>query len=107
MKTISFSAMWSDRLGEAIKARSSKPYPMEFHQGTEDFQSLMRAVNQGIDAYLEAVQFSEFNGAHGRRGFTITPDTLHVLIRRLMESENENDNSLASGICSTLEIELI
>lgn len=104
---ISFSAMWTDALGEAIKARALEPYPVEMHNGSEDLQAIAAAVNQGIDSHLEAVQFAESAGSHGRRRFVFEPASVAVLVRRLMESGEENAESLASGICETLGIELI
>lgn len=107
MKIASFSAMWTNKLEAEIKRRSVEPYPLEFHHGTDDFESFKAAVAQGIDSHLEAIFFEQGNGMSGRLKFTVSADTLHVLIRRLMESGEENAESLASGICSTLEIELI
>jgi len=37
----------------------------------------------------------------------VSPQSLPVLIRRLMESGEDEAESLAAGICQTLEIELI
>ena len=108
MTRIMFSAIWSDALGAEIKARSTKPYPMEFHENSDDFRSLFEAVNMGIDSHLEAVVFEDCSfGSYGRRKFKISPETLHVLVRRLMEADDENSQSLASGICETLDIELV
>jgi hypothetical protein len=112
---LSFSAMWSDRLKAAIQERAPREgYPMELHEGGNEFGFIRNVVNQGIDSHLEAVEFSEFRGEHGRRGFRITPSTLHVLIRRLMEAEDGDPEGsgdspalLASSICQTLNIELI
>ena len=82
-------------------------YPVEFHNNSQDFKSFQAAVNVGIDSHLEAIAFVETRGEYGRRRFEIEPNTLHVLIRRLMESGEENAESLASSICTTLDIELI
>lgn len=102
--------MWSDKLGQAIQQAAGEQcpngYKVETHNGA-DFEALQTAVNQGIDSHLEAVQFAEFKGDYGRRGFNFTPDTLPVLVRRLMEDGNDDAQSLASSICSTLEIELV
>ena len=37
----------------------------------------------------------------------VSPKSLPVLVRRLMESDDEGAESLASDICQTLEIEII
>lgn len=102
--------MWSVQLGQAIKAAAMAQcpdgYPVEMPHGYE-FDLLCEAINQGIDSHLEAVQFTEFSGSYGKRGFKFNPETLSVLVRRLMESDNDEAQSLASGICETLNIELI
>jgi hypothetical protein len=87
----------------------------------EDRQKVIAAVNQGIDSHLEAC-FVPFRGdsfrletPQGIRGkisgprleCTVSPQSLPVLVRRLMESDDESAESLASDICPTLEIELI
>ncbi len=107
MKTLSFSAMWSDKLGEAIKVLSVEPYPVEFHVNSEDFKSFESAVKQGIDSHLEAIRFDQSYGSYGRIKFTLEPASVSVLVRRLLETGEDNDMSLASGICGTLNIELI
>jgi len=106
MKTISFSAMWNDKLREAIDKRSLEPYPMEFHRGQE-WDAIVKAINQGIDSHLQAVEFKQSIGEHGRNKIVVSPATLSVLVRRLVESQDETAESLASSICGTLEIELI
>ena len=37
----------------------------------------------------------------------VSPESLPVLVRRLLESGDEEAESLASSICQTLDIELI
>jgi hypothetical protein len=117
MKT--FSCMWSEKLGAALKAAISKPYPMSLVG--EDAEACQECVNEGIDSHLEACYVPErgdrFNWTPGkiisgvssgaRLECLVSPESLVVLIRRLLESSNENGASLASGICSTLDIELI
>ena len=87
----------------------------------EDSQKVIAAVNQGIDAYLEACfvpgcgdsfRFYTPKGIRGkisgpRLECKVSPKSLPVLVRRLMESDDERAESLASDICQTLEIELI
>lgn len=102
-----FSLMWSEKLGAAIKAAVSGPYPVEFHANGEDFDSFNRAVSQGIDSRLEAVHFTQERGEYGRYQFIIEAASVPVLVRRLINSPHDNDSSLASSICSTLGIELI
>jgi len=87
----------------------------------EDHQRVIAVVNQGIDAYLEACfvldrgdsfRLQTPRGIRGRISGTrleckVSPMSLPVLVRRLMESDDERAESLASDICQTLDIELI
>jgi len=118
MKTFSF--LWTAKLGAAIgKAAPKAGYHMSLV--AEDRQKVIAAVNQGIDAYLEAcfvpgrgdsfrIQTPE--GIRGRISrprleCRVSPKSLPVPVRRLMESDDESAESLASDICQTLDIELI
>ena len=102
----SFSAYYTPALGAAIDAASAEPYPMEFHRG-EELNAICAAINQGIDSHLEAIMFSQDTGECGRTRIVLRPNSVRVLVRRLMESESEAAQSLASSICETLDIELI
>jgi hypothetical protein len=87
----------------------------------EDREKVIAAVNQGIDAYLEACfvpgrgdsfRFLTPKGIRGkisgpRLECRVSSKSLPVLVRRLMESDDERAGSLASDICQTLEIALI
>ena len=88
-------------------AKLDKEYEIECHEGSEDFESLQRMTQQGIDAHLTAIFFEEFEGAYGKRGFRFQPESLGVLCRRLGNSEEENDQNLRSAILYTLDIEEI
>ena len=118
MKTFSFS--WSDQLRvELGKAAPQRGYTMSLVG--EDRQAVIAAVNQGIDAQLEAcfvpARGDRFRlqtppGIRGRISGPrlechVSPPSLPVLLRRLLESGDENAESLAASICQTLEIELI
>jgi hypothetical protein len=115
-----FSFVWTDKLGMAIgKAAPKLGYHMSLV--AEDRQKVIAAVNQGIDAYLEACfvpgrgdsyRLQTPEGIRGkisgpRLECKVSPKSLPVLVRRLMESEDEQAESLASSMCQTLEIELI
>ena len=111
MKTFSF--LWSDALEEAIKQAAStldQDYSISMRAG-DDFEALKAAVNQGIDSHLQAVglaeQEVETTQCGSRWNGSISPDSLHVLVRRLMEAGDEASDSLASSICATLDIELV
>jgi hypothetical protein len=87
----------------------------------EDRQRVIAAVNQGIDAYLEvcfvpgrgdSFRLKTPPGIRGRISGArleckVSPKSLPVLVRRLLESNDERAESLASDICQTLAIELI
>ena len=118
MKTFSFE--WTDELGEEIGEFAPRAgYTMSLVG--EDRQKVVTAVNQGIDSRLEAcfvparVDCFRFRTPAGVRGkisgarleCNVSPQSLPVLVRRLMESGDDAAWSLASGICQTLEIELI
>lgn len=106
MSRATFSFLWSDDLGEAIKAASVKPYPVECWAGSPDFEAICTACNQGIDSRLEAIFVKQSGGGRERVRFEFEAASIPVLVRRLMEGD-ENAESLASGICETLGIELI
>jgi len=106
MKTLTLSAYWSDELGKIINSRSLKAYPMEFHNG-KDWQAIVAAINQGIDSHLQAVEFTQGNGEHGRNKVTLAPQSVSVLVRRLFEAGTDESETLARDICGTLDIELV
>lgn len=116
MKTISFSAMWSTPLGAEIRNRAlaqcPNGYPMTIRDKNE-YAAIAQAWNVGIDSYLEAL--TDRSSANEGK-FLIHPEELHTLVRRLMEDVGNNEEedpireaaeSLASGICQTLGIELV
>lgn len=86
-----------------------------------DRHAAIAAVNQGIDAHLE-VCFVPARGDRfrvqtppGIRGqisgprleCRVSPQSLPVLVRRLLESGDDTAESLAASICQTLNIELL
>jgi hypothetical protein len=121
MKTLNtFSFMWTDGLGVEIGKTAPKDgYAMSLVG--EDRQKVITAINQGIDSRLEACfvpsrgdsfQLRTPVGIRGkisgaRLECKVSPQSLPVLVRRLMESGDLEAESLASSICQTLEIELI
>lgn len=102
--------MWSDDLGQAIKKNNIAPYPMTLRSHDER-NAIVHAVNQGIDSHLEACYVPARGDRYdnGGRGMEclVSAESLPVLVRRLLEDGDEHAMSLASAICSTLEIELI
>lgn len=103
-----FSAMWSDDLGRAIAANAPSRYRMELVG--EDLVACQQAVNQGIDAYLEAcfvpTRGDSYEDRGGRLACLVSRESLPCLVRRLLEGDDAG-MSLASGICSTIDIELV
>lgn len=107
MKT--FSAIWSDAVGAAIKKAAPDFYQMDLAR--PDAETMIKVVNQGIDSHLEACFVPDRGDKYDVHGCRMTckvsRESLPVLVRRLMESDDENAQSLASGICETIGIELI
>jgi hypothetical protein len=115
-----FSRIWTDKLGaEIAKAAPQHGYSMSLVG--KDCQKVITAVNQGIDSHLEACfvpdrgdcfRLQSPQGIQGRISgprleCQVSPLSLPVLVRRLLESGDAAAESLASDICQTLEIELI
>lgn len=70
-----------------------------------EWKIIANAVNQGIDSYLEGFTRSTFNSDNGE--CLIHPEELHILLRRLNETDSDDALSLRTDILSTLEIEEI
>jgi hypothetical protein len=84
-----------------------KPYTMELPATSEDCNVVMEAVNQGIDAHLEAITDSKFTWVGSRLHCQVAHKDMLVLLRRLGEMDSDDAMSLRSSILSTLEIEEI
>lgn len=105
-----FSAAWSAELNAAVIATApAEGYRMSLVRA--DAEMVVVAVNQGIDAHLEACFLPDrgdrFEYAGARLNCRLSPDSLATLVRRLLESDDLAATSLAAGICQTLGIELI
>lgn len=108
-----FSAIWSDELAAAIRAAQTEPYTMSLVG--DDARAVEDAVNQGIDAHLEACFMPDRGDSYAhktdeswgirRLHCSVSQESLPVLVRRLMEAGDES--GIASGICETLDIELV
>jgi len=91
---------------ETINAHHSGTYELgfSFHGSGNDYDAFQRAVNQGIDAHLEAIFFTtREDSTHAYFNLEDTK-SLHVLLRRLCETGNDD---LASCILSTIDIEWV
>ena len=115
-----FSAVWSKELGAAIAAAApSHGYTMSL--AGEDGRAVVAAVNQGIDARLEACFVPDRGDHYGdlaaqdasrkvpgnRLECVVSPESLVTLVRRLMQADDPAAESLAGGICQTLDLELV
>jgi len=110
MKTFSFG--WSKDLGAAILEAQAPDGPYPLDAAPSDAKLIMDAVNQGIDSHLEACFIPDRGDLYywtdgGRLRCRISPESLPVLVRRLLESESEQAQNLGACICETLELELI
>jgi hypothetical protein len=87
--------------GQVRKAMKGEPFKMRLRG--QEYGAFASAVNQGIDARLQAC-FSHDRGdkSDARGNISISEESLPVLIRRLYEADDERANSLAAGIMSTL-----
>ena len=73
----------------------------------DDLKTISAAVNKGIDSRLEACFVPERGDKQIGNKLIFSPESLIVLIRRLLESGEIEQMELASSICFTLEVELI
>ena len=102
--------MFSTELETRIKSASQTPYPISTPVWSSDCRVLERAINQGIDSHLEAVIFTQ-RTAEGRLEIEVSPDTLHVLVRRLLEpdfcDDSRSDFEHDTDNCAECELEQI
>jgi hypothetical protein len=118
---LSTSAMWSDKLGAWVEERArtlneEKGELFDFVLVGKEAEVVQEVVNQGIDAHLEACFIPDrgdiYYAARGRLHGNVSPESLRVLVRRLLNYEGDEQRAdaamgLASGICDILGIELI
>lgn len=100
--TFTFGTCPEALIRSAVKEDCPGGYSMTI-KSQKEWQAIASAVNQGIDAHLEAFTRSTFDPKTGR--CLVHPEELHVLLRRLFDSGDEESWSLRSGILSTLGIE--
>lgn len=100
--------MNKEEIKEAVKKCKNGFFPMEMVG--EDADAVVKAVNQGIDAHLEALVSSNFKWQDTaaqpfpfpRLMCKISPEDMPVLLRRLREGD-ESAQSLAESIEGVLE----
>lgn len=99
------------------KAMNGEPFTMSL-TGQDDMEAVIEAVNQGIDAHLEACfcpnRGDQYDGGKRTAGRTVlcrtlecvvSPESLPVLLRRLFDSEDETAVTLATDILTSLGID--
>jgi len=83
-----------------------EPYSMMLTASDETL--VCEIINQGIDSHLEAVLFDDKGIRDGKRCIDIRDsDSMRCFLRRLIETDNEDANDLASCIMQTLEYEWV
>lgn len=88
---------------EIVRSCDDEPYPIRGLTA-----SMIEAINQGIDAHLEAVQFTEWKGARtssawNHRGIDIEPESLPTFLRRLVELWEEGNEEAGDDVSCILE----
>jgi len=116
MQSFNFGECPDEVIKQATITQCPDGYPMTI-RSQEEWEWITNAVNQGIDAHMEAVtNRSSFNSETGK--CNVHPEELHVLLRRLLEmgweqtedqieGRAESPHNLRSSILYTLDIEEI
>jgi hypothetical protein len=97
-------------------AMNGEPFSMSLTDADE-IKAVIAAVNQGIDAHLEACfcpdRGDQYEGGERKAGklvlcrtleCVVSPESLPVLLRRLCDSDDEAGPSLAGDILTVLGI---
>jgi len=79
-------------------------YPMHI-RSNEEWVTIAKAVNQGIDSHLEGFTRSKFDHTTGK--CLIHPEEMTTFLRRLSENGDEVSSGLRGSILETLGIEEI
>ena len=105
-ETRSFSAQTPPEavIIEAVKEQAPNGYHMTIKSQNE-WASIAKVVNQGIDAHLEGFTRSTFDNSTGE--CLIHPEEMTTFLRRLNEAGDEESYGLRSSILDTLGIEEI
>ncbi len=103
MQRFSYGTTPDDVIRAAARKQCPDGYPMTIRSKVE-WKAIAAAWNQGIDSHLEAL--TERSTANASTGaVNVHPDELHVLLRRLVDAEEEEATGLRVDILSTLDIE--
>lgn len=104
-QTYNFGNAPSEVITTACQSQCPDGYSMHIKSQVE-WQTISHAVNQGIDSHLEALT-SRSSFDHDTGQCLVHPEELHVLLRRMFNSGDDESWSLRSAILSTLDIEEI
>jgi hypothetical protein len=87
------------------KAMGGDPFTMRL-PGEGDIDAITAAVNQGIDAHLEACYIPDRGDSYEFEGgalvCSVSPESMPVLLRRLFEDGSDDATSLASSFMTSL-----
>ena len=98
MKTYSAYTTPDEVIRQAVNEQCPDGYPMKIVD-PDEWAAIAKAVNQGIDGHLEAItERSTFDNGYA----LVHPDELHVLLRRLVDTDGDD---LRSCILYALGIE--
>jgi len=89
---------------EMTKKECMKIHPEVFDlviRSQDEWSVIAEAVNEGIDGYLEAFCKSTFDHTTGK--CEIHPEEMHILLRRLAESDEEEAYLLREAIISVMK----
>ena len=102
------SFSYSTTPSEVIKERTEKIAPSGYYmlvRYPREWAVIAKAVNQGIDSYLEGFTRSKFDNKTGN--VNIHPAEMSILLRRLLEDGSDEAMDLRQDILTTLNIEEI
>jgi peroxiredoxin len=86
---------------------AEKHFPYRMTVVRNDIELVKKAIDQGIDSHLEAVFFNQFNAGH-KLGIEIKDaESMHILLRRLIEIDDESALEFASCVMETLGYEWV
>ncbi len=101
-ETLCCGQITTEQIKTSANEQCPHGYPMNI-KSQKEWDVIVAAVNQGIDSHLEGFTKSEFDNGI----CFVHPDELHILVRRLLESDNEYAEDLGICILSTLDIEVV
>ena len=101
-QSFTFGTTPKEVIMEKINKYTPSGYPMHIKSQNE-WAAIAKAVNQGIDSYLEGFTRSKFDSKTG--DCLVHPEEMFTFLRRLFENGDEESWGLRSSILQTLDIE--